>query len=56
MLDNYRATSLVSYSVVLIFLSTISVIMRLISRHISAADFWWEYVLSELIFAPSDMS
>ena len=56
MLDNDRTTSLVSYSVVLIFLSTISVIMRLISRHISAADFWWEYVLFELTFSPSNVS
>ena len=45
-----RSTSLFAYSITLIILSTVAVIMRLISRRISAARFWWESVFSEPTF------
>ena len=40
-----RSELLVGYSVALIVLSSILVILRLISRRLSAAKFWWDDTL-----------
>lgn len=47
-----RAPSIVAFSVIFIVLSSFTVGLRLLSRRISAANFWWEYVFPESIFPP----
>lgn len=44
-----RSGLLIGYSVALLTLSSILVILRLVSRRLSAAKFWWEYVLFDSI-------
>lgn len=53
-LNENRAPSFVAFSVIFIVLSSLTVGLRLLSRRISAADFWWEYVLLKSMFLLSD--
>lgn len=45
-----RAPSFIAFSVIFIVLSSFTVGLRLLSRRISAANLWWEYVFSPSIF------
>lgn len=46
-MNENSAPSFVAFSVIFIVLSSFTVSLRLLSRRISAANFWWEYVFSE---------
>lgn len=46
MLPKGRSALLVGYSVTLLTLSSILVVLRLVSRRLCKAKFWWESVVS----------
>ncbi len=50
-MNENRAPSFIAFSVIFIVLSSFIVGLRLLSRRISAADLWWEYVFPESRFS-----